>query len=710
MTAPTAAAASPVVALHPDHVADLRRSGLTDEMIDAAGIRSLAPSELVRTLGSGLASRAVSAYLIPYPEADGFARVKLFPPVATADGGTMRYFQPAGSVPRLYLPPRARAALAEPSVSMFWTEGEKKALAGDQACIGLGGLWNWLDDGRPIPDLDRIDHVGRVEVLVPDSDVWTRPDLLQPVYALMKELEERGATVSVVKLPAGPAGAKSGLDDYLVSYAVADIKGLPTLTVKSPALARLAAWWKGWHVKREAGNGAAADAMALLERGETVRTLHPAQDVLDGTLWYGVPSGEALILVNSDRAALDARALPRGIAVRHTALRESSVSREAALAWLGGATGSVAGALDAVAAFVQGYIAFPDRRTPVLLAAWALGTWTYRAFRIYPYLSIRSPEKRCGKTRLLAVLRLIAFNAAPITAVPTEAQLFRGAATSGGAQLFDEVEGLQGDRERFEALISVLNVGFERGGVVSRLEKRGDRFEEQRYEVYAPRALAGIGRLSETLADRAIPVFMTRKRRDERVARLTGAVEPEAAALRDRCALACLPRIGAVLAAAADAPSLLEREDVDDRAVDLWTPLVALAVAADGEDGGARTRVLLDLARETGGLRDADQADGQTGRLVEALMAIRAEHGEALAPEALRAALAVLPGFDWVTNPRRLAGLLNPLGFVRERHREGTRLRWLYRLDLTRLADLAARYGPAGESADPAGASEKDPS
>jgi hypothetical protein len=96
--------------------------------------------------------------------------------------------------------------------------------------------------------------------------------------------------------------------------------------------------------------------------------------------------------------------------------------------------------------------------------------------------------------------------------VPTEAQLFRGAATTGGARLFDEIEGLGGDKERADALIAVLNVGFERGGVVTRLEKRGERFEEQRYEVYAPRALAGIAALKDVLADRALPVFMACKR------------------------------------------------------------------------------------------------------------------------------------------------------------------------------------------------------
>ena len=71
-----------------------------------------------------------------------------------------------------------------------------------------------------------------------------------------------------------------------------------------------------------------------------------------------------------------------------------------------------------------------------------------------PYLSIRSSENRCGKSRLLGLLARVCFNASPVTAHPTEAQLYRSAARTGGVQLFDEVETLRGDRDRFDALIT----------------------------------------------------------------------------------------------------------------------------------------------------------------------------------------------------------------------------------------------------------------
>ena len=81
--------------LHPDHLADLRRSGLADETIEAAGIRSVPPTDWTRVLGASLAGSITSAMLIPY--GDGFDRVKLCPPVSTTIGSKRRYHQPPGS-------------------------------------------------------------------------------------------------------------------------------------------------------------------------------------------------------------------------------------------------------------------------------------------------------------------------------------------------------------------------------------------------------------------------------------------------------------------------------------------------------------------------------------------------------------------------------------------------------------------------------------
>jgi hypothetical protein len=699
-------------ALHEEAAEDLRKSGLSDTTIAAAGLYTPPPGDLPRLLSARLIDKVRHVLVFPYDgtahgiplrRPDEFVRCKLFPPVSDGQGHTMRYYQRAGTPPRLYIPPPARAALADATVPLLITEGEKKALKATQeglACLAVGGLWNWQANGRPIVDLDRIDWVEREAVLVPDSDVWTRPDLVQPVYALGKELEGRGAKVVVLKLPPVLDGNKAGLDDYLCAQSREAFDALPRLGLKHAAFSRTSAWWRGWVKGREGADetGSEATPLDLLERAGSVRVLHPAQDIVDGVLWYGVPVDGALVAITSARQAYRADRLPEGLALRHTDPGASTVSRDLAVLWLtAGESGSIARTLDALAEFFLRYVVLPDRRTARWVAAWALGTWCYRAFRVFPYLSIRSTEKRCGKSRLLGLLACVCFNASPVTAHPTEAQLYRSAARTGGAQLLDEVETLRGDKERFDALISVLNVGFERGGVVTRLERRGERFVEEPYEVYAPRVLAGIAGLKDTLEDRALPLFMLRKRRTEAVSRLTRATDAEAQALRDQCALACLTHVQDILTAYDGAPTVLEQEGIDDRAVDLWSPLIAITLVADAEAAGSRTRELLDLARDLGTARDADAEAGTTARLLEALRRVQEELGETPTPTELLEALRTRPGWDWLKSARRLAGLLNPLGIARRQLWNGGRRRWCYVLDAGQLVDLQARYGAGGE-------------
>jgi len=701
--------------LHPEALEDLRRSGLSDATIAEAGLYTPAPGDLPRLVSGRLLAHVRHVLVFPYDEIghgglwrrnDEFVRCKLFHPVSVGQGHTIRYYQRGGTPPRLYIPIRARAALADPTIPLLIAEGEKKALKANQeglACVAVGGLWNWQSAGRPVADLDRIDWCEREAVIVPDADVWTRPDLLQPVFALGKELEGRGAKVAVLKLPAGPGGTKVGLDDYLCARPREAFDALPHLPLKHAAFSRTSAWWRGWVKRKEEPQDAGGEATALdlLERAASVRVLHPAQDVVDGVLWYGLQVDGALVLITSARQAHRADQLPEGLGLRHTEPGPSTVSREVAVRWLTtGESGSVARTLDALADFFVRYVVLRDRRTALWIATWALATWCHRAFRIFPYLSIRSAEKRCGKSRLLSLLQRVCFNASPVTAHPTEAQLYRSAARTGGVQLFDEVETLKGDKDRFDALITVLNVGFERGGVVTRLEKRSDRFVEQPYEVYAPRVLAGITGLKDTLEDRSLPLFMLRKRRNEPVARLNRATEAEAEALRDACALACLTRIADILGAYDLAPTALEREAIDDRAVDLWSPLLAIVFVADMENGGNRSREVLDAARDAGSQREADAEAGTTARLLEALELARLEVSGTPAPAELLEAVRGRPGFDWLKSTRRLASLLNPLGIVRQQVRTGDRRRWCYVLEADQLADLRARYGGAAEAGD----------
>jgi hypothetical protein len=167
-----------------------------------------------------------------------------------------------------------------------------------------------------------------------------------------------------------------------------------------------------------------------------------------------------------------------------------------------------------------------------------------------------------------------------------------------------------------------------------------------------------------------------------------------AQSLRDACALACLARIGDILKAYDLAWTVLDNRKVDDRAVDLWAPLLALAMVADIEAGGDRADLLLEAAEDLSEAREADDEAGQAARLVGALQRVAGEVGTVLTPTELLEAIRER-GYSGLKSTRGLASLMGPLGFVARHAREGARRGRFYVLDSAVLADLATRYNPA---------------
>jgi hypothetical protein len=268
-------------ALAPEHLVDLRRSGLSDATIHALQFRAVRPHE-IKLRG------VTSAYEIPYFNLDGsvncFKRRRLFPPVTRPDGGTQKYFQATGTPPSLYLPPlfQWQTVATDARSAVFIVEGEKKAAA---ACehglfaMGVGGVWNWrqrLESGERLllPLLDQFVWQGRSVVLIPDNDAWRTDKLLTVLsgfFALGQELISRGATVRLLQLPER-SGAKVGLDDWLVAVGADWEHQWPHLERRSlddPRLAPVAAWWQGWREKQATQTALQAHDTQDLELTET---------------------------------------------------------------------------------------------------------------------------------------------------------------------------------------------------------------------------------------------------------------------------------------------------------------------------------------------------------------------------------------------------------------------------------------------------------
>lgn len=244
--------------LYPEHLKDLRASGLNKETIKSAGFYSAGVVEMRQHFKI---LPAKSSYLvIPYSQ-DGFFRVKCFPPVKRKGAKKpAKYLQSPDTTPHLYVPDSMRMALHDFGSELIIAEGEKKTLKGVQEglpCIGVAGIWNWIqkdEDGNAssIPELDQIAWVERNITLVFDSDIWANTQAKQGMYALGRELEDRGARVEVVLLRP-QNGRKVGMDDYLVKHTVEDFENLKRIDLKHKTFSKEKKWYPRWS-KRKLGD------------------------------------------------------------------------------------------------------------------------------------------------------------------------------------------------------------------------------------------------------------------------------------------------------------------------------------------------------------------------------------------------------------------------------------------------------------------------
>jgi hypothetical protein len=197
-------------ALAPEHLADLRKSTITDETIDRQYIRSVPPAIIPRLLGFDVPPGVRSALLFPFRSpAGGFmdhVRVKIFPPRKDSEGHSVKYLQPKGSSPRVYFVSYCLQAVLDIGMPLWVVEGEKKALAVAQLgfpTVGICGVDGWHSRGSRalLPDFDAIRLEDRIVEILPDGDYQTNPDVKRAIQRFGTALAARGARPRVVLLP-----------------------------------------------------------------------------------------------------------------------------------------------------------------------------------------------------------------------------------------------------------------------------------------------------------------------------------------------------------------------------------------------------------------------------------------------------------------------------------------------------------------------------
>lgn len=218
------------------------------------------------------------------------------------------------------------------------------------------------------------------------------------------------------------------------------------------------------------------------------------------------------------------------------------------------------------------YLALPDGAA-VALALWTLHAHAHDASPVSPVLAITSPEKRCGKTTLLELLSALVPRALPASNL-TAATVFRTVEEWQPTLLVDEADTFLAEGT---TLRGVLNSGHRRSlAYVPRCV--GDGNEVRQFRTWAPKAVALIGQLPDTLADRSIEVRMRRRAPDEEVARLRlDQVEKE---MEPVCRRACRWTRDCLDTLATADPEI--PQGLDDRERDNWRPLLAIVDMAGG--------------------------------------------------------------------------------------------------------------------------------
>jgi hypothetical protein len=218
----------------------LKRSAISDEVIEVRGYRTVTEATELERLGFAPGQCRVPGLLLPLHTTDGRQAIFVFRPDnprvieeknrgKNADGTypcrVIKYEYPKGAAMHVDCPPACQPLLADPKVRLWITEGQKKAdaLASQGECaIALLGVWNFkgrnASGGTTIlADFDYIAFEQRQVCIVFDSDMATKPQVHQAMDRLRYHLRNRKARVSIVHLPAALDGAKQGVDDFLAA-------------------------------------------------------------------------------------------------------------------------------------------------------------------------------------------------------------------------------------------------------------------------------------------------------------------------------------------------------------------------------------------------------------------------------------------------------------------------------------------------------------
>ncbi|MCL1826003.1 MAG: DUF3631 domain-containing protein [Betaproteobacteria bacterium] len=321
-------------------------------------------------------------------------------------------------------------------------------------------------------------------------------------------------------------------------------------------------------------------------------------------------------------------------------------------------------------------------------ALWVAMTWFIDMIEVAPLAVIFAPEKRCGKSQLLTLLGKLSRRPMQVSNI-TPAALYRVIETHHPTLMIDEADSFMRESEE---LRGILNSGHTRDSAYV-LRMVGENMALKQFSTWGAKAIAGIGKLADTLMDRAIALDLRRKMPHEQVERIRHARPELFDNLASRLCRFATDQREAVRRARPPVPA-----ELNDRAQDNWEPLLAIAEVAGGIWPEAARQVAIAVS---GGAEES--ATLGTELLAGIREAFEARRETRLSTRELIGALCEDEEKPWASyskagriTPRQLARRLKDYGITSKLLRTGNEV--LRGYERGQFEDTFCRYLPAPAS------------
>lgn len=358
-----------------------------------------------------------------------------------------------------------------------------------------------------------------------------------------------------------------------------------------------------------------------LEQSENMRKLFPAQDFVNGLMWYAFKLNQEVYLINSsgqnpfpinDKEELQKYHLePTTYLVDTCNFSPTGVKR-----FLRGEKVDCSSLFYQIMGHIVDYVYLDDENYYVLLSLWIMATYFYRCYNNFPYLLLEAP-RNSGKSTLMRVLKDLAFNGTLTSSISAPA-LFRSVDVDGATMFIDEFEQ---DKHKNSDLMNVLRSGYYKEGTYTICTASGKNdWRKKQYCTYSPKVLAGIDKIRESaLVSRCIKIPIKRKPENINLSDYINCDDLEnfIMEIRDNLYILGLQN-GSIVNDLYLNRRILESYPLDNRDKDLWLPILITASLIDDD----LVRNMYKLALETSGQSEPQYQDAWIGELINGLKEI----------------------------------------------------------------------------------------